>query len=253
MPALEARARGAEARVARRGRAVVEYSAMLGPEPDVVDLGSVYRASRERLSEVIAAIPASDAVAVPACPGWSVHDVLSHLVAVIEDVFAGRITGPPDDEVTAEQVARRRGRPTSEVLGEWTATAPQMEELLTTMPIWPAALDVLTHEHDVRGAVGVAGARDLPVITSAAFQMMSWLEPPVALTVHVDGQTFRHEPAGDDADPQLTLETTAFEAFRFRLGRRSRRQLAGMAWTGDPEPLLDCVTVFGPSPLDIIE
>jgi uncharacterized protein (TIGR03083 family) len=226
---------------------------MLGPEPDGVDLGSVYRASRERLSEVIAATPAADAVSVPACPGWSVHDVLSHLVAVIEDVFAGRLTGPPSDEATAEQVVRRKGRPTNEVLEEWSALSTQMEDLLKTVPIWPAALDVLSHEHDVRGAVRVASARELPIITSAAFQMLAWFEPPVELTVHLGGQTFHHRPEGDDGDPQLTLDTTPFEAFRFRLGRRSRRQLAAMAWTGDPEPVLDCLTVFGPSRLDIIE
>jgi uncharacterized protein (TIGR03083 family) len=226
---------------------------MLGPEPDGVDLGSVYRASRERLTEVIAAIPTADAVPVPACPGWSVHDVLSHLVAVIEDVFAGRLTGPPGDEATAEQVARRKGRPTRAVLEEWSGLSAQMEDLLTRVSIWPAALDVLSHEHDVRGAVGAAGARELPIITLAAFQLLDWLEPPVELTVHLGGQTFRHRPDGDDGDPQLALNTTPFEAFRFRLGRRSRRQLAAMAWSGDPEPILDCLSVFGPSRLDIIE
>jgi uncharacterized protein (TIGR03083 family) len=224
---------------------------VLGPELDAVDLGSVYRDSRERLSQVIAAVPAADAVPVLACPGWSVHDVLSHLVAVIEDVFAGRLTGPPDDEATAEQVARRTDRETREVLDEWSALSTQMEDLLTRLPIWPVALDVLSHEHDVRGAVGAAGGRDLPIITSAAFEMLAWFEPPTGLTVHLAGETFLHRI--DDAEPQLVLDTTPFEAFRFRLGRRSRRQLAAMSWIGNPEPVLDYLTVFGPSRLDISE
>ena len=37
------------------------------------------------------------------------------------------------------------------------------------------------------------------------------------------------------------------------MGRRSRAQLAGLDWSGDPAPVLDHLVVFGPSPLDIAE
>src|SRR5206468_11838675 len=87
-----------------------------------LDLGHVYRAARERLTEVVRSMaddPAS--VPVPACPGWSVHDVVAHLLGIIEDVMAGRLTGPPSEEESAEQVGWRRGVPTSALLDEWTA------------------------------------------------------------------------------------------------------------------------------------
>lgn len=223
---------------------------MLGPDPSPSDLGAAYAESRDRLAGVVAAAPDPKAVAVPACPGWSVHDALSHLVAVAEDVLAGRLTAPPGDETTAGQVARRRDRPTGEVLEEWAELSPRIEELLRGVTIWPVVLDVLSHEHDVRAALGAPGGRDLPIISTGAAQMLSWYQPPVALTVRMGGRTFEHRDGGD---PGLALDTDAFEVFRFRLGRRSRRQLAAMAWTGDPAPLLDSLTVFGPSPLDIIE
>lgn len=226
---------------------------MLGPQLERVDLGLAYRQSRERLSEIVAATPEPSAVALPACPGWTVHDVVSHLVASIEDVFAGRLTGPPADEVTAEQVARRRGRPTNEVLQEWADLAPRLENLLSNAAIWPAVLDVLSHEHDVRGALGETGARDLPIITCAAGQLLTWFEPRTALTVHMAGGTYGQRPGGDDDGAVLELRTSPYEVFRFRMGRRSRRQMAAMAWSLDPEPLLDSLAVFGPSKLDIIE
>ena len=86
-----------------------------------------------------------------------------------------------------------------------------------------------------------------------AAELLTWFEPPVALTVHLAGQTFEHLSGGDGTEAQLALETSPYELFRFRLGRRSRGQLTAMAWSGDPEPILDGLTIFGPSLLDIIE
>jgi len=65
---------------------------------------------------------------------------------------------------------------------------------------------------------------------------------------------------GHDADHpeltccrELTLATRRFEAFRWRMGRRSRSQLAALAWSGDPAPVLDHLAFFGPASSDIIE
>ncbi|HEV7212676.1 MAG TPA: hypothetical protein VGN47_13295 [Blastococcus sp.] len=55
------------------------------------------------------------------------------------------------------------------------------------------------------------------------------------------------------AEGPVVLRTTTFEAFRWRLGRRSRAQLAAMDWTGDPAPFLDALCAFGPSEVDLVE
>ena len=50
----------------------------------------------------------------------------------------------------------------------------------------------------------------------------------------------------------LELTTTWYEAFRWRVGRRSRNQLAALDWSGDPSPVLDHLVVFGPARADVI-
>jgi hypothetical protein len=49
------------------------------------------------------------------------------------------------------------------------------------------------------------------------------------------------------------LRTTSWEAFRWRLGRRSRAQLAAMDWSADPSEFLDQLCIFGPATVDVIE
>lgn len=59
--------------------------------------------------------------------------------------------------------------------------------------------------------------------------------------------------AGPDDGAELGLTTTRFEAFRWRMGRRSRAQLAALDWSGDAAPVLGHLTVFGPAARDIVE
>jgi uncharacterized protein (TIGR03083 family) len=223
----------------------------MAPTVDDADLGEIYRDSRLRLTELMGAMEADPAeVQVAACPGWSVHDVLAHLLAVAEDVQAGRLTGPPTDEQSAEQVGRRRGTPTSEVLEEWGEMGPVFEEVLRAVRVWPGALDVLAHEQDVRAAIGQPGARDTEGIRLGAEWFLGNLNPPVPMLVRLEDGQWRVGPGG--ADP-LILDTDSFELFRFRLGRRSKAQMRAMRWTGDPSPVIDSLAVFGPSEVDIIE
>jgi len=222
-----------------------------------LDLGTVYREARLRVATLVtglgeASLPDATAIPVPACPAWTVHDVVAHLVAVVEDVMGGRLTGIPTEEDTAAQVARRAGQPVAEMIEEWNELSAAFEALLSTTPIWPAAMDVLSHEQDIRGATDQPGARDVPAIVAGARRLTPGIPAPVALVVHLDDDDHRMGPEAGDG-PALELTTTTFEAFRFRLGRRSRAQLAAMAWNGDPEPVLDHLTIFGPSSHDIIE
>jgi uncharacterized protein (TIGR03083 family) len=211
----------------------------------------MYRDTRERLTALVAQLDDDGlATPVPACPGWSVRDVTAHLVAVGEDALAGRLTGPPSDEQTAEQVARFADRSPVDILDTWDALAPQWEAAIAQLEVWPAVLDVAAHEQDIRGALGRPGARDTQVISEGAGRLIGWLRPPVGICIDVGDEQFR---VGPDDGSELALSTDRFEAFRWRLGRRSRNQLAGLDWSGDPVPVLDHLVVFGPATTDVVE
>ena len=218
---------------------------------DAADLARMYRETRQRLTALVAGLDEVELGApVPACPGWSVADVIGHLAAIPEDALAGRLTGPPSEEETAAQVNRFRGRPMPQTLAGWTELAPRFEEIVAAFRVWPAVIDVASHEQDIRGAVGQPGARDSEVVWHAAGYLLRRLRPPVPLRVVVEDAEFR---LGPDSGPPLSLTTTRFEAFRWRMGRRSRNQLAALGWSGDPAPVLDHLVVFGPASCDVIE
>jgi uncharacterized protein (TIGR03083 family) len=215
------------------------------------NLSQLYTGTQERLAALVAGLDTTAlATPVPACPGWSVHDVVAHEVAITQDALAGRLTGPPSDEQTAAQVARFRGHDFGDMLATWAQTAPQFGEIIAAFEVWPAVIDIVSHEQDIRGALGQPGARDCEVVRFSAETVLSVLAPPVPMRVTVEDAQFRVGPEEGD---ELGLATTRFEALRWRLGRRSRAQLAALNWSGDPAPVLDHLTIFRPARIDIIE
>ena len=223
----------------------------MGSDTGKPDLCSLYLDTYARLVAMAAELDATAlATPVPTCPGWSVQDVVAHEVAITEDALAGRLTGPPSDKETAAQVARFKGTGISGMLAIWAQTASRFAEAVAALEVWPAVIDIASHEQDIRGALGRPGARDTQVIRLAAKGLIGSLDPPVPIRVLVEDTELRVGPADG---PELGLVTRRFEAFRWRMGRRSRAQLAALDWTGDPAPVLDHLTIFGPSPVDIIE
>jgi hypothetical protein len=111
-------------------------------------------------------------------------------------------------------------------------------------------IDVVSHEHDIRGGVGRPGDRDSDAVHSSARTLVRSLEPPAPVVVRVDGDEVRVGP--EEGEP-LVLTTTPFEALRFRMGRRSPAQMASMEWSGDPSAVLGHLVVFGPAGTDVIE
>ncbi len=88
------------------------------------------------------------------------------------------------------------------------------------------------------------------MVRLGADRLLTWMRPPVPLRVEVEDDAYELGPEGEAA---VVLRTGRFEALRWRMGRRSRAQLVGLDWAGDPAPVLDHLAVFGPSPADITE
>ncbi|HEX7131627.1 MAG TPA: maleylpyruvate isomerase N-terminal domain-containing protein, partial [Iamia sp.] len=184
-------------------------------------------------------------------PGWTVRGVIGHLVGTVEDALAGRITGPPSEDVTAVQVARHAADPGADLLARWAELAPPFEEVVTAGEIWPAVLDVVSHEHDVRHALDRPGSRDDGVVLAGAAALVSRVEAPWNLEVALaEGPTLRSAPA---AGPTYRLRAPAFEVVRLRLGRRSRAEVRALDWDPIPPPDLAPLFVFGPRPTPLRE
>lgn len=214
------------------------------------EIASTYLDARGRIDDLVRPLGADDlARPVPTCPGWTVHAVVSHLAATPEWAAAGRLKGVPADDDTAAQVAELAGTPTSDVLDRWAETAGTFAEVVAAADIWPAAIDVVTHEHDIRHALQRPGGRDAEGVGLLAGLLLGWWQPSRAVEVVTPDRTVR---CGPDA-ASIRWTTTDFEVLRARMGRRSRGQLAAMDWSEDPGPLLDELTVFPPAGTDIDE
>ncbi len=223
-----------------------------------VPLSTLYGAARVRVTALVADPSAGDRP-VPATPGWTVHDAVAHVAGVAQDVAEGAMpSGGPTPEWTAGHVARGRGVPTSEVVARWAEHGAVVETLLDTTPIWPLVIDVGSHEHDIRAALGDTGGRDTDLVVIGAKVMLRGLDVPAPLRVMTEHHDVLVGPSaapGGEADGAgpVVLRTTTFEAFRWRLGRRSRAQLGAMDWSGDPAPFLPHLCVFGPAQQDVVE
>jgi uncharacterized protein (TIGR03083 family) len=217
-----------------------------------VDIGSLYRAARGRITDLVAGLPDETcAQVVPATPAWTVHDVVAHLSGIVDDALHGRMEGAPGDEWTARQVQARRDVPVAALLAAWSERAP-LVEASPTLPL-PLVADVTTHEQDLRGALGRPGARDNEGIAWAFPQLVEGFVGKVtladlpAIRVVTDAGTW-----GDDAAP-VTLETSRFELYRAFFGRRSLPQIRSLGWSADPEPYLEHVVIFSPATVDLVE
>ncbi len=159
------------------------------------DLSRLYHDTRERLILLLSALDdAALATRVPACPAWSVQEVVAHLSAVSQDVLAGRLTRIATEEETAAQVARFKDHDLAGILAAWEDVAPPFERLVGSLRAWPAVLDIASHEQDIRAAVGQPGGRDAEVVWQSAGWLLTRLRAPVPLRVRVEDTEFRAGP-----------------------------------------------------------
>jgi uncharacterized protein (TIGR03083 family) len=214
-------------------------------------LSQYYREGRERLSAFVLDHLDEAGTPVPATPGWTVHDVIAHLTGVAQDITSGTVPKQgPTPEWTSGHVQRGAGVSTEALLEAWSTLSAAAEHVVDTYSVWPAVMDVVCHEHDVRGALGDAGGRDDEFIAIAAKAVLSSMNPARPLVIETERKQFRVGP--EEGEP-ITLRTTSWEAFRWRFGRRSRAQIAAMDWSGDAESILDELCIFGPAAADVIE
>lgn len=219
------------------------------PTPD--EIAERYVEARDRVVALISDLPEDKHFApVPATPKWTVHCLLSHLVGGPVDLAEGRIEGAGGEVWTQAQVEARRDRSMQQLLEEWDAIAPAADTAIRSGVVpSPVAFDILTHESDLRGAVGAQPTPDPTAIrfvaagfgTRAVNVAATADLPPLELRATDTGWSIG-EPGG------VSAETTEHEWTRGLAGRRSNAQVRAYTWSGDAGPYLDLLSPFGPLP-----
>ena len=131
------------------------------PDDQVV---TAYRELRERMCDLWMTLSDVDAMTrVPFCPAWTVAELASHMVGVNEDILSGSMEGVTTDVWTQKQVDRHRGQTMADLAECWMGLAPTFDGVLPMIPSpvnSQLVMDAVTHEHDLRHALGRTEARD---------------------------------------------------------------------------------------------
>lgn len=119
-------------------------------------LSEVYRRSAAEFIEVVRGLTAGQlGAAVPACPAWTVHDLLAHQAGSSADQVSGNLDGVTTEPWSARQVEDRRTRTVDELVAEWEsdveAVAARCDAISGPNPAW----DVAVHLADLRESVGL--------------------------------------------------------------------------------------------------
>ena len=184
---------------------------------------------------------------VPACPDWTVRELLSHMVGLGVDVLAG---DEPDDHNatwTQRQVEERRDRSIADLIAEWASITEPMRVYFRERSPRPLG-DLVIHEQDLRGALGVSGGQDTAGLAAIRDRMLRRFAttaaglPPIALV------GTRWEWASGDGHAAVVLRAPDFELARALMARRSASQLRAWTASGDIGPYLPAFATLGALP-----
>jgi uncharacterized protein (TIGR03083 family) len=128
--------------------------------------------------KLVASMSESDLSSASRCAGWTVRDIVGHVVGTTVDITQGRLEGQGSPEVTQRQADERAGRSANDLADELANATPQLCDLLGSLPeeLWdgPAPnnpeyplsfgvealwYDAYLHGDDVRDALGLASLR----------------------------------------------------------------------------------------------
>jgi uncharacterized protein (TIGR03083 family) len=224
-----------------------------------IDWAAEYAAARTRTTTFVGPLPADAAdVGVPACPAWTVRDVLAHVTGIAVALTTGRLPSGGEQQAWIDGlVAERAGRSLPSLAEEWEATADGIAGFLAAIGPGGHQLvyDVVSHEHDIRHALGHPGEQRSSGVDACLTALSIRLErhlgelglPAVQLTSA--GRTWT---VGDGA-PGLAIEADPFELIRVFVPRRSEAQLRKLPWQGDLDRYLPAIAHFPLPERDIVE
>ncbi|AUI56982.1 maleylpyruvate isomerase family mycothiol-dependent enzyme [Amycolatopsis sp. BJA-103] len=202
-----------------------------------------YRQVRENIAILLTDHAGAGGRTVPACPQWTVRDLLAHLTEICDRVIT-RFGGEPCPVPERASAA--------ELLRLWLERGPEADALLAADGEGKSrgdimVMDAFTHELDLRYALGVpppeahaAWLRGFEVLVSGLASSLGSHGLP-GMRIEIEGATWI---AGTEPVAAV-LSGPPVDLYRTLAGRRSPAQIAALDWLGDPEPWLRAFT-WGP-------
>ena len=206
----------------------------------MTDHETIWLDTQERVATLARALPDDRAAAtVPACPDWTVKDLVAHMTGVDTDAWNGEVDDDFSDRWTDTHVRQRADASLTDVLTEWDGHRAHADDLFGKAPEGlrvGMVVDASVHEQDFRGAIGEPGAKDQPGNRVALDMFADGLDSRVREhglpTLHVDAGEWRRTFGDGEAAVRVAVEE--FEFQRTLTGRRSAAQVRGWAWS-DPQ------------------
>ena len=157
---------------------------------------------------------------VPCTPEWTVRQLAAHLVGVPEDILAGRMEGVASDAWTDAQVVLFGDLTLTELANLFESSAPQIDAVLHHIPqpiISQFVMDAVTHEQDMRSALGVQGGRDSKAVEVGVGFFLNLIEvsdPPLF-------------------DALVNTSVSPWDVLRSLTGRRTVEQMNALGLDGE--------------------
>ncbi|MFJ9521738.1 maleylpyruvate isomerase family mycothiol-dependent enzyme [Kitasatospora sp. NPDC101801] len=203
-----------------------------------------YDRIRQNVIELVSERSELATVTVPACHGWTVRDLVDHLVDVCRQVTLGIQVLPlrhPEPDGAA-------GVP--ELLERWTELSELLPPLTEGLRGPIMTMDALTHELDLRRAIGAPVPLDHPAYPGSLDLVALGMGLTVAelglpaMRVRSGGQEWRVGPG----EPGVTVSGHHHDVFRSLTGRRTLDQIGALSWSGPAERWLPAFTWWPFSP-----
>ena len=208
-----------------------------------------YARTRERVIELLAAVPGDELDrVVPACPDWTVHDLLAHVVSIPAALAAGRLPTGEIGDWLSELVAERAEQPARALADEWQALDKELDALLSG-PSGLLFADLAIHEHDFRGALGRPDHAALEIDamlprTIAAFKGPLQEAGLAPIEVRAGDRSWRSH----EGEAGWTLVVDPWTAVRALNSRRTAAELRALPCRGDASDYLPILDAHLPLP-----
>ncbi|NML51004.1 maleylpyruvate isomerase family mycothiol-dependent enzyme [Streptomyces sp. R302] len=201
--------------------------------PDL-SYGHAYGGVRDDIVRLLRDRPEAAGLPVPACPDWTVRDLVGHLLQVCRRVVAEDPRDLPDVPPPPKAV------PIDELLARWTDMDEAMTETLARAPgLRPriALMDIVSHHCDIRRALGVPATGDQPglpdslELVAMGFGLSVAEHKLPALRIATPGGTW----SVGTGEAAATVRGGSLDVFRSLTGRRTFAQVSELSWSAPPE------------------